>query len=219
MTDSESDAATYNSKVSRVTEQYGLDGIDRTLVDLWTREEDRYSLRELAEYFNERVVAAAMEDAGVPPLDGEVANTLRLLTDDEVSAGKRTQARSRLKQRGVDVARLTDDFVSYQAINRHMKERLDVDRDSGASESDPADKLESIRALQNRTAVVTETKLEELQGTDDYGIGDIDVYVDISVSCSDCFRTLSVSEFFDQGGCDCSAEGTDGQGDAAGSRV
>lgn len=206
MTDSDSDGTTYNSKVSRVTQRYGLEGIDRTLVDLWTREEERYSLRELADHFNERVVAAAMEDAGVAPLDGEVANTLRLLTDDEVSAGKRTQARNRLEQQGVDVSRLTDDLVSYQAINRHMKQRLDVDRDTESSEPDPADKLESIRALQNRTAAVTESKLEELRATGEYGVGDLDVYVDISVTCSDCFRTLSVSEFFEQGGCDCSPQ-------------
>jgi len=210
----DSDDATYNSKVSRVTERYGLEGIDRTLVDLWTREEDRYSLRELAEYFNERVVAAAMEDAGAAPLDGEVANTLRLLTDSEVSAGKRTQARSRLEQQGVDVPRLTDDLVSYQAINRHMKERLEVDRDAGTGAADPGEKLESIRALQNRTVAVTESKLEELRATGEYGMGDLDVYVDISVTCSDCFRTLSVGEFFEQGGCDCSPESAAGPGDA-----
>lgn len=206
MTGSDTEGGSYDSKVSRVARRYDLEGIDRALVDRWTREEDRYSLRELADYFNERVVAAAMAEAGVAPLDGEVPNTLRLLTDEEVSAGQRTQARSRLEQQGVDVSQLLEDLVSYQAINRHLKERLGVDRDAGADDVDPGATLDSILALQNRTAVVTETKLEQLRGTDQFRMGELDVYVDVSVTCSDCLRTLSVREFFEQGGCDCSRD-------------
>jgi hypothetical protein len=214
VTGTDSEGGGYDSKVSRVARRYGLDGIDRALVERWTREQDRYSLRQLADYFNERVVAAAMAEAGVAPLDGEVGNTLRLLTDEDVSAGKRTQARSRLEQQGVDVARLTEDLVSYQAINRHLKERLGVDRDAGSGDVDPGAKLDSILALQNRTAVVTETKLEQLRDTDEFRMGELDVYVDVSVTCSDCLRTLSVREFFDRGGCDCSREPDDAPADS-----
>ena len=41
-----------------------------------------------------------MEDAGMAPLDGEVENTYRLLTDSNVNTGAHTQARRRLEHAG-----------------------------------------------------------------------------------------------------------------------
>ena len=48
----------------------------------WTREDDRGSLRELADWLNERLLEAPLSEAGVQTVDGEVTNYYRLLTDD-----------------------------------------------------------------------------------------------------------------------------------------
>lgn len=57
-----------------------------------------------------------LEDAGMLALDGEVENISRLLTDDEVNNGMRTDARRRFDRSGVDAESLERDFVSYQVI-------------------------------------------------------------------------------------------------------
>lgn len=206
MADADS-ASEYDSKVHRVAERYGLDGIDDALVAR-RRADPPESLRDLARFFNHRVLAAAMRDAGMDPLDGEVENTHRLLTDDDVGAGMRTQARNRLEREGIDVDSLADDFVSYASIDRHLTERLGVERaGSGSDGSDDEDRVEELRqrvlSLQGRTAAVTERTLDQLRSVDGIAVGDPDVLVDITVSCADCDTHLPVREFFARNGCDC----------------
>lgn len=83
------------------------------LEDLWTAEGDeRESLRSLADRFNRRLLAAAMDDAGMAALEWEVANLYRLLTSDDVSSGNRTEARRRLEQNGIDIEQLERDLVT-----------------------------------------------------------------------------------------------------------
>jgi hypothetical protein len=193
------------SKIERVIAEYDLQSIDDTLADFWTREnEERFSLRELASYFNQRVLQAAMEDAGMDPLDGEVENLHRLLTDEESSQGMRIQARKRLEQQGIDVDDVTGDFVSYQSINRYLKGPLGLEYSA-----EETDRIETgtarIAALQNRTVAVTEDTLRGLRANGDLRLGEFDVFVNVTVTCSDCGETATVREFLDDGGCRCSA--------------
>lgn len=195
----------YDSKVHRVSTKYGLASVDGELRSRYTREEDRHSLRQLAAYFNREVLRSAMERAGLDPLDGEVENMYRLLTDEETSAGVRTQARNRLERCGVDVDDLTGDFVTYQSINRHLKERLGVEYQSARppGESEQTRGKNRILALRNRLAAVTETTLRRLASRGDISLGEFDIMIDVNVACPDCGAYLSVREVFDRGGCDC----------------
>lgn len=204
MTSPSADRSSYNSKVKRVAETYGLEDIDRDLADRWTRSDDRFSLRDLADFFNQRVLRAAIEAQGVNPLEGEVENFHRILTDD-VSSGVKMQARKRLEQNGVDVDELVQDFVSYQSINRHLKKDLGVTQ-SAASKSDPERKRQRLYALQNRVVAVVENTLEQLRARDELALADFDVVVDIRITCSRCNRIHSIRELFDRSGCDCQLE-------------
>ena len=192
-------------KLDRVIDEYDLDGVAGNLQELWTREEERYSLRGLADYANQAVLRTAMDREGLNPLDGEVENTYRLLTDDDVSQGVKTQAHSRLDRRGVDVDAVESDFVSYQTVNRHLKECLGVERDS--TEQTTSDRVEGgaqrIAALRNRTVAVTENTLEQLRSSGALALGDSDVYVDVTVTCTDCGTHATVQELIDDGGCEC----------------
>ena len=179
------------------------------LQEYWTREDERYSLRGLADYVNQAVLRTAMEREGQNPLDGEVENTYRLLTDDEVSQGVRTQAHSRLDRGGVDVDAIEGDFVSYQTVNRHLKECLGVERDS--TERSDSDRIDSgaqrIAALRNRTVAVTENTLDQLRSSGALALGDPDVYVDVTVTCTECGTHATVQELIDDGGCECEPAG------------
>jgi hypothetical protein len=141
-----------------------MTGIGAELESRWTAENDRrMSLRDLADYFNREVLAAVLADTDAQPFDGEVENTYRVLTDDDVRSASRTRARRRLEREGVDVDELKSSFVTYQAIRSYLK----TERGAEYSPKTPsvADRRRTIQQLQGRLQSVTESKLEGLRGT------------------------------------------------------
>jgi hypothetical protein len=205
-TSSETDQ-TPSCKIDRTAAAYDLSEEAERLGEYWTRDDERYSLRKLAVYFNHQILRAAMEQAGLNPLDGEVDNTYRLLTDEDVSQGMRTQARNRLQKQDIDVDQLQSDFVSYGTVRRHLKDCLGVERESTGTDDDPAETgAQRIAALQNRTVAVTENTLSQLASASELAAGDIDVFVDITVSCSACGMHAPVREYIEGNGCDCTEQ-------------
>lgn len=191
------------SKVARLIDEYGLGGLGDELERLWTAEGDeRRSLRDLADYFNQQLLAAAMAGAGMQTLDGEPENVYRLLTDDEVSEADRMRTQRRLEREGLDVDGLFDDFVTYQAVRTYLREYRGAEY-SPDSEPRPEVEKTNIQRLRGRTAVVTEGKLEQLRNGGHIDLGEFRTIVDISVVCEDCGTRYDVAELLDQGGCDC----------------
>jgi hypothetical protein len=191
-------------KIDRTATAYDLSGEAGRLGEYWTREEDRYSLRDLAVHFNHHLLRAAMEGERLNPLDGEVENTYRLLTDEDVSQGMRTQARNRLQKQDIDVDQLQSDFVSYGTVRRHLKHCLGAEREPTDTDDDPTEiGAQRIAALQNRAVAVTENTLSQLASAGELTAGDIDVFVDITVSCPECGMHATVREFIENDGCRC----------------
>lgn len=193
-------------KVERVAQSHGLDSIGDELVEGWTRENDAKSLRELAAYFNERVLETAMEAAGVDSLDGEVENTYRLLSDDDVSSGVRTETRKRLQRNGVDVEKVESEFVTYQAIRTYLQDGRGVTREKPTDEERVESVDEAIKRLRNRTTAVTEEKLRQLRDGDRVNLGEFRVLLDLRAFCEDCGTQYEVDELLERGGCACSGE-------------
>lgn len=209
-----SSATGRGSKVRRLIGEYGLDGEGERLESYWTTDgEDRRSLRELADYFNRRLLRATMESAGMNPLDGEVENTYRLLTDDDVSRGMQTQARQTLEREGVDVEALRSDFVSHQAIHTYLTKYRDASRQEQTDVDRVEKGLETIQRLRSRTSAVSENIVENLSGTDRIDLGDFEVLVDVRVFCRDCGTQYDVQELLDRGGCDCGGDIVAGAGE------
>ncbi|WP_227356409.1 rod-determining factor RdfA [Haladaptatus salinisoli] len=197
------------SKVQRVIDEYGLAGLGDRLEAHWLGDDDeQYSLRQLADLFNQEVLRAALTNAGVSTLDGEIENTHRLLTSDDVSSGVRTETENALKRDGIDIERLKQDFVSHQAVHTYLTKYRSVSYQSQADE--PAAQLEkgasTIQRLRNRTAAVTETTLDNLRNTDRITLGDFELFVDLRVVCNTCGQSYAVDELLREGGCDCAAE-------------
>jgi len=194
-----------SSKVARLIEEYDLGASfgDR-LEARWTAEGDeRLSLRDLADLFNERLLHAALERAGASTIDGEVENLYRLLTDDDVSSGMRTEAKARLERDGLDVDGLERDFVTYQAIRSYLVDY----RDAEYVESQGTDRVEkvtdTVQRLQSRTRTVAERSLEQLRDTDRLTLGRFRLFVEVDVLCEDCGAQYGVTELLERGGCDC----------------
>ncbi|WP_117595705.1 MULTISPECIES: rod-determining factor RdfA [Haloprofundus] len=195
-------------KVERVAEQYELDRIDEVLVARWLGESgERYSLRRLETHFNERVLESAMAETPITVLDGDVAHLYERLSDGSVSAGQRAETENYLKRAGVNVERVRNDFVSHQTVHTHLRECLGATRDrihDPESRVEKADK--TVLSLQNRMRLVTEETIERLERADIVSIDSFDVYVDTTIVCGECDRSLSFSELLDRGNCRCQVD-------------
>lgn len=204
MSDHEPNSSTpgRESKVARLIRDRELASLGDEMEHLWTRDEDRWSLRELADHFNRELLSAAMRSAGMGDLDGEAANYYRLLTDDDVNPGDRVEATRWLERSGVDVERLREEFVSYQAVRTYLRsyrnaeyERAEGDRVSRESES--------IRRFNARTEAIVQDKVTRLQRQEHVAVGDPSVTVQVRVYCSECGSRYSVDRLLERGRCDC----------------
>lgn len=192
------------SKVSRIIAERELNGLGSELEDLWTGAgNDQYSLRELADYFNQRVLQSAMRAADQDPLVGETENLYELLTGDEVTSGTQIQAEHHLEQTGIDVNRLQSDFVSHQAVHTYLTKYREVEPPSDNGESKLEKSQNTIHQLKNRLQAVTETTIGTLLNANELSLGEYYVYVDVHVMCTDCRTQYSVMELFDSAGCEC----------------
>ena len=193
-----------SSKVARLIAEYGLDGLGDELEARWTGDGvERTSLRDLADYFNERLLEQTLIDAGMNALESDVSTMYQNLTDDEVSTGVRTDTRSRLEQNGIDVDALESDFVSYQAIRSYLTEYRDAEYRRLSDEEKVEKDLQSIQRLMTRTLSVTEERIEKLRETERIDADAFEVLLDVQVLCQSCGEQYSVSEFLESRGCDC----------------
>jgi hypothetical protein len=198
-------AETPRRKVGRLIEAYDL-GTDygAQLEAAWTGEDgDRTSLRDLAEEFNHDLLAAAMREADAATTEGDVDSTFRLLTDDDVTAGTRTETRSRLERAGVDVEQLEGDFVTYQAIRSYLQNERGAEYDNAADGDRVERTAESIGRLTSRLETVTESNLARLRDTDQVTLGEFRLFTSVDVLCTDCGTQYTVEELLARGGCDC----------------
>lgn len=197
------DAESSRFKVGDLIEKYGLKDTGSKLEIRWTRDDDRWSLRDLADWFNQQVLEQAMADAEIQTVDGEVDNLYRLLTSDAVSSGNRTEARQRLRQNGIDIGQLEQDFVTYQAVRSYLKEYRDAtyDRDDDATDVDSV--IDTIQRLVSRTRSVVQKSIDQLNNTGQISIGEYRLFVNISVLCEDCNTQYEIADLLQNEGCEC----------------
>jgi len=189
--------------VVRLIDERGLDGIGDRLERRWTAEGDeRMSLRDLADEFNRALLRAAMVGAGIQPLDGDVENVYRLLTGDDVSGADRTRTERRLDREGINIDRLQDEFVTYQAIRTYLTEHRGATYSEGTGDQVESEK-ERIQRLQGRVRTVTDSKLKQLRRNGDLNLGSFRTLVDVNVLCTDCGAQYDVEALLKNGGCDC----------------
>lgn len=191
------------SKVATNIEKYDLQEVGDELERLWITEDpdDRMSLRELADRFNQRLLLRALETEGIQTLDGEIENLYRLLTNEMVSGVDRMRTERRLEREGVDVEAVENDFVSYQSIRTYLTKYRDIDYSREVNRLDSAHG--TVQRLRSRTNNVTKSKLERLLDSDEITLGDFRVMTDISVLCNDCGTKQDILDILELGGCEC----------------
>lgn len=191
------------SKVRQLIEEYDLDHLAAELERRWTApDEERESLRDLASYANQQALQHVMTEAGLTSLAGEIENTYRLLTSEEVSDADRTQAERRLERAGIDVDELRERFVSYQAVRTFLQSYRGVDY-PGEEQDNPVVDPETVQRMVGRTESIARAELERMQGNDRITLGEFTVSAPVRVFCTDCGSRFEFTEFLAQRSCDC----------------
>lgn len=196
-------------KVADLVNRYEKLEIGDELERRWTAEENRMSLRDLADYFNTELVRVTLEDQCVDVLEGEAANLHRLLTSSDVSRGDRVQVENKLERDGVDVDRLKEDFVSRQSIHTYLTREREATYESTSQGDRLTDRRRSIQRMKSRTKTVTENILSELQTANDVFIGRFQLLVTVRVQCVDCGGQYEISDFLSRSQCDCATTAAD----------
>lgn len=192
---------TNSCKVERVAHKYGLSKLDKRV--LRRREQEGASLRKLESYINQRILRAAMEDAGMRVLEGDAENYHRILTEDDVSRTAEQQVRRELEQEGVLVEEVLSDMVSYQTVRAHLNDCLDTDTSKDDAPPDPEQAESTFRGLQSRAEKVVEKALTRFRDHNELDIGPPHVNVIINVTCEDCGQSYGAYELLSRGECEC----------------
>lgn len=190
-------------KIGRNTEKYDLDRLDERLL---TEREEGASLRALERVVNTAILRTTLRTAD-REIVGDVSSFYGKLTDDDASAGERTEVREWLSLAGIDPEELTGDFVSYQTVRTHLRECLDVEtnRRQSLSVSDAEGTIEWARS---RSEGIVERTFERLNRSGEFDADAISVDHVIRVTCTNCERSYPVDTFLDRGGCHCESTDT-----------
>jgi len=203
MDDTRSGRNVTDSKVGHLIEEYDLHGLGEELEDLWTRDNDsRYSLRALADYFNQQLLTAELERTDLGQIEGTIETIYRALQGDEIPKEETIRIRRQLERKDIDPAELQRKFVSYQAIRTYLRRYRGAEYDAVDSDT-IRNTTEHIQKLRNRLRAVTETNLDRLASSSEIALDEHRITVNVRVLCEKCGSQYEVTELLQSGGCAC----------------
>lgn len=186
------------NKIERVIEKYDLAGLGDELVDRWTRrKEDRDSTRELEKRFNLAVLDAALQREGIVQDRSVTERQLDRYCDD------RGTVSSDLRERGVDIDRVAEDFVTYQTVHNY----LCLVRGVEYVPNPPSvwQRLATIQKMEAKSDQVMAATLEAIIDSDISEERSPTVDIDVGVVCGICGTRTDIVYFIKKGctGCGC----------------
>lgn len=189
------------TKVEKCIEEYDLEGMGPQLEGAWIGEDgERTSLRNLADEFNQALLKAALRDEGISPTNFEVSGTYEALRKE--SGSEKNRAERRLEREGIDSERLTDSFVSHQAVHTYLKNTRKASLPENKTDRIQS-RVEAIEKLKGRVSTVTESAIDSLASAGHLNHDDYDVLVDVRAVCPDCGSDTSIRELLRSGECEC----------------
>ena len=192
---------TCSCKVGQLSEEYDFD-INDELVARWTGESgESESVRTLSDYFNRRLLRAEMRNADIELVEGRVENLYELLTDEDRLEAVRLQAHSTLEGNGVDVDRVTDQFISHQTMYRHLRNCLGAEK--GRNELSVEKERNRIHSVQRRSESVVDDAVTRLRDGGELDVDEFEVLINFRVTCEYCGTLYDITDFLDTGGCNC----------------
>jgi hypothetical protein len=172
----------YGCKICRVLEERGMERYENRLVEQWSADRgQRKGYRQLATWLNVLMLRREMDRAGLSTLGDEAASKYKRLTGDDGTVV--AEVRDVLRNSGIDVDALENDFVSYGVIRTHLIDCLGEEHETESTDWEP-EAIEIARSnaeKKAREAVHTLVNKAKL----DVG-GDVRVSASIELECDEC---------------------------------
>jgi len=185
-------------KITRVARAYHVRDVDEKLLQ---QREQGASLRELATFFNERILSDAL-DRATQEVIGDAEAVYAVLTDDDTDRARQAELRSKLTRYDVDIDAVQRDFVSHQTVRNHLNGCSDIDT-ARESTFDIEAGRKTIEWAQARSEGVIEQTIERLRNAGAVTDTQTEVTQSVRVACSACGQSYRIDAFLEQAGCDC----------------
>lgn len=203
MTESDLSGHQKERKIVRVMRTYDLDHLEVQLVNRWTGTgEEQFTIRELARWFNVRVVERAMEEHGVS-FDGLVPDpeTVYDAIDADDPDEHQESVLEALRDSGFPVDDLAEDLPHWRSVYAWLTEDKEVEGGNTREPLTPQRGQERIDKLLSRVERVSDSTLSQLAQNRDGEVPDAEVSVRLRVKCSECEHTCVHREWIQAGGC------------------
>lgn len=189
-------------KVGRTDKKYELSNIDSRLADDW---QSGTSIRRLTEELNKNIIKSELSATNVSQVEWSQTPVYEAIYTDELNDAEEIEIRRELERAGIDIEQLSSDLVSHQTVYRHLTQCLDTSKGDNQTPDERRDKAkDTVYALQQRTEIVTETTIDQLQSAGVTNLGDVEVLVDLQVVCNDCGLSMDFESAISEG-CNCNS--------------
>lgn len=199
-------------KVPKVIEKYGLGDYGDQLEEMWTREQDPVSVRNLSVKLNGKLIQGAVRQADGAELDTITAEDYYQRLKDEKDADEdyQSEASKKLNEYGVDVEELKTDFASYHSVFTYLRSRGASASSSRDAEERPEEvvkqAIKQINEQETETANEIQSQLETLSEAGVLPDEIPETEVTIIVRCAYCDATHDLRRFIRRQGCGCEQE-------------
>ena len=202
-------------KVCRLLSERDMAQYNERLVEQWQGPPDqRMGYRRLATWLNVTMLRREMDRSGLDTLGNETESKYERLTGDDETIAR--EVRRSLREAGVFIDELLDDFVSYGVVRTHLKDCLGAERETNHSDSDwERDAIEiaqdhaETKVSEAVQTLVNKNKLSVIPGAE--------VTVEAEIQCPDCHLRVPLERAMRRGYvCDCPTSDADGQSEAEG---
>jgi hypothetical protein len=205
------------TKIDRLIEKYELVGMEQRLVREWTRETDRRkSIRELTTLFNTELLTDVLDDHthGMVPAEYSIEAMVTRLRARDSEAAKYDDVPDReitdvvewLRDNGVPVDELTDDFVSRGTMHTYLKDIKAADSPAArATDLSPDERrqeaIEGVRRDMEGRLDRIERRLRTLQTHDQLPEPEPDVEFSADCYCPNCGHGQPIVDYIENRGC------------------
>lgn len=192
--------ASPQNHIEHLEDKYELETLGADLEAHWLGENvQRLSVRELANMANTQILGATLRDNGIindEPIISSLATHLK--------NGEAPLATAELKERGVNVTAVCDDFIDYHVVYRYLTEERDIvqNRDETRFTS-----VKTLKTLEDRVKTTYRRTIRQLQTAGQLTGPAPVVDVDVGLRCRQCGTRTSAMIYLQSGSCpapDCS---------------
>lgn len=181
-------------KVCRVLAKYDVEYYNDRLIDQWTAPKpERKGYRQLADWLNSNLLRQEMDNVGMSTLAGEVESKYERLQGNSTTT---IELEQHLASEGVRINELTDDFVSYGVVRRHLKECLEASREETISEWEETSIEISTSQAENKVSEAVRSLLnkEKIKSSEN-----VSVHLTVELECEECHTRIPIDRALRRG--------------------